>query len=113
MGEIKGRPKKAMRQEKFIGFFVTMLQYYVIQQKAEQAGVNISDYMRQVAVYGVVKTKWTREEREMVKKLIGISADIHQLAEHAQKEGANQTALFFANYRDIMDEIIKKLCNAR
>jgi predicted RNA-binding protein with PIN domain len=113
MGEIKGRPKKAVRQEKFVGYFVTKLQYYVIQQKAEEAGVSISDYMRQVAVYGQVKAKWTAEERGMVKKLIGISGDIHQLLERAQKDGANQAALIFASYRDILDEIIKQLCHDR
>jgi hypothetical protein len=113
MGEIKGRPKKAVKQEKNIGFFVTKLQYVVIQRKAEKAGVNISDYMRQVAVFGEVKAKWTEEERQMVKKLIGISADIHMLVERARAEGAVQTALFFSKYRDIMDAIIKNLCHER
>jgi hypothetical protein len=113
MGEIKGRPKKAIKQEKFVGYFVTKLQYVVIQRKAEKAGVNISDYMRQVAVFSEVKAKWTEEERQMVKTLIGISADIHKLVERARAEGAGQAALFFSKYRDIMDAIIKNLCHER
>jgi hypothetical protein len=113
MAAIKGRPKKAIVQEKFIGFFVTKVQYAVIQQKITKAGVNISDYMRQVAVNGYVKAKWTKKERGMVKKLTGISADIHQLTEMAREKGAVQAALYFSQYRDIMDEIIKKLCDAR
>jgi len=113
MGENKGRPKKAKRQEKFRGFFVTEVQNYIIQQKATKAGVNISDYMRQVAVHGQVKAKWTEEERQMVKTLIGISTDIHRLVEIAGKEGAVQTVLFFSKYRDVMDTIIKNLCYDR
>jgi len=113
MADIKGRPKKAVTREKNIGFFVTMAQYAVILQKAERAHVNISDYMRQMAINGYVKAKWTNEEFLMVKKLTGISAGIHQLVEMAREKGAVQAALYFSQYRDVMDEIIKKLCDAR
>ena len=71
MSKITGRPKKPVVQEKNIGFFVTRVQYFIIQQKAERAGVNISDYMRQVAITGYVKTRWTAEERDIFKKMVG------------------------------------------
>ncbi|HLZ86219.1 MAG TPA: hypothetical protein VKQ52_03215 [Puia sp.] len=113
MAKIRGRPKKARKQEKNIGFFVTKLQYFVIQQKAAKARVTISDYMRQMAVNGYVKAKWTEEERQMVKQLIGMSVDLNRLVELAGTQGAMQTALFFAKYRGIMDEIINTLCHDR
>lgn len=47
MTKITGRPPEAIKQEKFIGYFVTNEQHAIIQEKAEQAKVNISDYMRQ------------------------------------------------------------------
>ncbi|MBS1603087.1 MAG: hypothetical protein JST42_10505 [Bacteroidetes bacterium] len=113
MVKSKGRPKKDRKQEKFVGYFVTEVQYFVIQQKAAKAGVTISDYMRQVAMSGRVKAKWTAEEREMVRKLVGISGDIHQLVELAGKQGAVQAALYFAGYRGIIDEIKNLLCHDR
>ena len=61
MGKITGRPKKKVTRDKIVGFAVTQAQYFVIQQKATQAGVNISDYMRQVAVFGLVRSRWTFE----------------------------------------------------
>jgi proline dehydrogenase len=109
----EGRPKQAVRQEKNIGFFVTKLQYAVIERKAQQAGVNLSDYMRQAAVHGIVKARWTEEERQMVKQLIGISVDIHSLARQAEEQGVAQTAILFLRYRDIVDSVIKKLCHER
>jgi hypothetical protein len=96
-----------------IGFFMTKMQYFVIQQKAAKAGVNISDYMRQAAVNAQVKAKWTPEERVMVRQLIGISVDLHRLVEAAGKEGVTHAALLFVRYRDIMDSIIKTLCHDR
>lgn len=108
-----GRPPKARKQEKNIGFFVTLVQYFVIQQKAEKAGVNISDYLRQTAVNGQVRAKWTPEEREMVKRLIGLSPLLHQLVEVAKKEGAADAMLFFVQRREEFDNAVNTHCHDR
>lgn len=132
MGKKRGRPKKAIaRREKNIGFFVTNDQYSLIRRKAEQAMVNISDYMRQVAIAGEVRARWTDEEREMVKKLIGMSADVHRLAgassslawsgtEAPSGTGASGPSgapgvgvEVFKRFGDELDIIIKYLCHDR
>ncbi|HEX9509374.1 MAG TPA: hypothetical protein VF939_02750 [Puia sp.] len=109
MSKITGRPKKAIRQEKNIGFFVTYQQYFIIQQKASKAGVNLSDYLRQTAVFGQVMTRWTAEERELFKKLVGMSNDLNQLVELARKEGMLNAILYFEACRDKIDWVIKQL----
>jgi site-specific recombinase XerD len=54
----RGRPpKKTATREKNIGFYMTWAQYAVIERRAEAAGVNISDYMRQVAIQGEVRAR--------------------------------------------------------
>ncbi len=100
MADIKGRPKKAVIQEKNIGFYLTWKQYAIVQKKAEAAHVNISDYMRKVALNAYVKAKWTAEEREMVKSLIGLSAGIHQLAMIAKDQGVASAEQLFLKYGD-------------
>jgi hypothetical protein len=109
MGNKTGRPPKAIKQEKFIGYFVTHAQHFIIRQKAEEARVNISDYMRQMAIYGQVKPRWSEEEREWFKKLVGMSNDLHRLVEIAQKEGPLTAMLHFVAYRDLIDAAIKQL----
>jgi hypothetical protein len=113
MSKITGRPKKAIKQEKNIGFFVTHAQYFIIQQKAIQAGVNLSDYMRQAAIFAHVKTRWTAEERDIFKKMVAMSNDLHQLATIARQEGAASAVLHFQKYRQHIDEIIKQLSNVK
>lgn len=113
MSKITGRPKKPIVQEKFLGFFVTKVQHFVIQQKAEQAGVNISDYMRQVAINGFVKTRWTAEERDIFKKMVGIANDLHDLRELGRKEGVLSAMLFFEKYRDMIDEMLKRISHSK
>jgi hypothetical protein len=113
MSKITGRPKKAVTRDKNIGFFVTQAQYLIIQQKASQAGVNISDYMRQAAVFGEVRSRWSAEEREIFKKMVGISNDIHQLAATARQEGILRCALYFEQCGKQIDEMIKRLGDAK
>jgi hypothetical protein len=109
MGKITGRPKKAITRDKNIGLFVTRAQYFIIQQKSAGAGVNISEYMRQMAIYGKVMTRWTPEEREVFKKMVGISNDIHQLVAIARQDGALRCMLLFEQYGKQIDEVIKRL----
>ena len=113
MTKITGRPKKAIVQEKFIGYYVTRAQYFVILQKAKKAGVTISDYMRQVAIEKQIKPRWTEEERLMIRQLVGMSGELHQLVEKTPKDGAVQTVLYLTRLRDGMDELIKKLRDDR
>jgi hypothetical protein len=113
MSKITGRPKKAIVQEKFIGFYVTQAQYSVIQHKVGKAGVTISDYMRQMAIYGDVKTRWTPEERELFKKMVGMSNDLHQVVIVARQEGVLSAMLYFERYRQLIDDVIKGLSDAK
>ena len=113
MEKIKGQPKKAMQQEKRVHFALTAKQYFVIQQKAAKAGLTIPGYMRQVAVNGEVKPKWTEEEYQMVEQMVGMSEGIHQLVLQAQKEGVTHAALSFTRYRGVFDEIIHALRDNR
>ncbi|HVS96201.1 MAG TPA: hypothetical protein VHE54_06935 [Puia sp.] len=113
MGRRAGRPRKPNGRTKHISFPTTELEDAVIRRKVEKSGLILADYMRQVAVHGEVRVRWTEEERQTVKTLIGLSVDIHRLAETAKEQAAAQTAVLFLKYRGIMDEIIHQLCHDR
>jgi len=113
MSKITGRPKKAVTRDKNIGFFVTSEQYFIIQQKAAMAGVTISEYMRQAAIYGAVKTRWTPEEREIFKKMVGMSNDINQLVVIARQQGVLSAMLYFERNRQQIDDMIKRMSDAK
>ena len=109
MTKITGRPPKALKQEKFIGYFVTHEQHAIIQEKAALAKVNISDYMRQMALHGYVKVRWTAEDVANLKQLVELSNELHSVAGIAEREGVLRAMLFFGKYRDKLDALIKKL----
>ena len=109
MKKITGRPKKAVRLEKQVKFFVTSVDYFIIQHKAESAGLSIPEFMRQLSIKGQVKPRWTPEERDIFKSLVRMANDIHEVREIARKEGILSSMLYFEKYRDNIDYAIERL----
>jgi hypothetical protein len=93
------------KQEKFLGFFVTNTQHFVIQQKVEESRLTMSDYLRQTAMYGV-KPRWTGEERDWFKRMVALCNEVTDLIEIARAEGSTTAILHFIRYRELIDEII-------
>ncbi|HEY4288676.1 MAG TPA: hypothetical protein VGN00_16340 [Puia sp.] len=113
MADIKGRPRKAIIQEKNIGFYLTWKQYAIVQKKAKEAKLTISDYMRQVALNAKVIERWTPKQQEGARRVIGVAADIHQLMLNSKEMTADELEQMFQKYRDILDEAIEILRHAR
>jgi len=97
---------KQLKKEKRIYFSLTKQQDFIIRQKAAKAGLTIHDYLRQMAMIGQVKSRWTAEELHMVRRLTSIFKDIHEVVEHAQKEGAFEGVRLFTKYTGILHEIV-------
>ena len=62
---------------------------------------------------GATTLRWTPEERELFKKMVGISNDLHQLVIIGRQEGATSAVLHFQQYRQVIDEVIKRLSDAK
>jgi hypothetical protein len=113
MAKKNGRPPKAVRQEKFLGFYVTNVEYLVIEQKVFQARCTVSDFMRKAALKCRVEARWTSEEREGIRKLVGMSNDLNELVKTCKQEGAATAMLYFENYRNRIDDVIKSIHHAQ
>jgi hypothetical protein len=109
MSKITGRPKKAIKLEKPVKFHVTSVHYLIIQQKAANAGVTIPEFMRQLSINGYVKPRWTPEERDIFKAMVGMANDINRLVKTAREEGALHCMLHFEKYRSHIDYAIERL----
>lgn len=109
MGNKAAKPSKASKRGNSACCYVTHAQYFIIRQKAGEARVSISEYIRQTAIYGYVQPRWSEEQRDWFKKLVGMSNDLHHLVEIAQKEGSSTAMLHFVSYRDLIDTAIKQL----
>jgi hypothetical protein len=81
-----GRPKKLV-QRKVTSLLLTKVEYYIIKNKAKNAGMGITTYIRHAAINGKVKAKMDEEERQFVRQLVGIANNLNQLTKKAHQEG--------------------------
>lgn len=104
-----GRPAKAVKRESTTGIRFTKIEYFIVKEKADKSGLKITQYIRQMAINGEVKNRLTKEERHFVSQLIGLSNNINQVAKYCHKEGVLSAMRYFENYRQQMDELLKRL----
>ena len=104
-----GRPKKQVKREIIKGVRFTKVEYYVVKQRAAKSGVNISDYIRGMAMQGKIISRLTEEERQFVRQLVGIANNINQLTKKGHQEGFLTAVLMFEDYKKLLDELLEKL----
>src|ERR1700752_2172057 len=90
-----GRPAKSIRKEVRACVRFTRPEYSIMKEKATKAGVKASAYIRQVAIYATVTGRLTDEDRQFVRKLIGMANNLNQLAKSCHQEGALRAMMYF------------------
>jgi len=104
-----GRPVKTIRKEIRASIRFTRPEYFIVKEKAAQAGLKPSEYMRDIAIYTVVHPRLTEEQRMGLKMLIGVANNVNQIAKCCHQEGMLRALVLFEGYRPVIDEAINKL----
>jgi hypothetical protein len=104
-----GRPAKAIKKEIRACVRFTRHEYFIVREKAVQAGVNASVYIRQTAIQGRITSRLTAEEIQTVRQLIGMSVNINQVAKICHRDGLFEAMQYFEHYRNQIDQLLKKL----
>ncbi|HEY1872556.1 MAG TPA: hypothetical protein VGG71_15945 [Chitinophagaceae bacterium] len=104
-----GRPKKNIIRDRTTGIRFTKTEYFIIQQKAKEAGLKMTVYIRQSAIKAKIISRLSMEEKLQVQNLIGQSRNINQIAKACHTEGVLKALLYFENFRSKIDQILQKL----
>lgn len=84
----KGRPPKADdKLSRSINLKLTAADYETIQKKAEKVGLKVTQYAREMTLNGGVKSSFTVEELDLMRKLSGEANNLNQLAKRAHQAG--------------------------
>ncbi|GEO11153.1 plasmid mobilization protein [Segetibacter aerophilus] len=108
-----GRPVKAIKKEIRASVRFTKAEYFSIRNKASKAGIKASAYIREIAINGEVKMRFTEEERQFVRQIVGMSNNFNQLTKNSYKEGMLTTVFHFEAYRNRLDDLLKKFDYAK
>ena len=106
-----GRPakKRTEKQKKVVSTKLTELQYYAIRKRAGEAGVRISEYVRQAVISAEVIPRLNRQDADAIRKLVGEANNINQLAHRANAGGFALVAVELVKLKDRIVEIINHL----
>ena len=104
-----GRPKKLVRREINKGIRFTKAEYYVVKQNALKSGKQVCFYIREMVLQGKIISRLNEEERFFVRQLIGMANNLNQLTKKGHQEGLLTAVLMFEKYKNIIDELLKKL----
>ncbi len=104
-----GRPKKQIKKEIRACVRFTKIEYFIIKQKAAQAGVNASVYIRQTAIQSKIIPRLTEEQLQFIKQLVGMSGNINQVAKVCHRQGLFEAMQYFEHYRNLIDTVLKNL----
>ena len=103
-----GRPKKEkVKLSTSINLKLTEEDFKSVKEKAEKLGMKPTQYAREMTLKGGVKSRFTIEELNLMRKLAGMSNNLNQIAKQANKSG------FFSSVTDsiMIAGQIKKLLN--
>jgi predicted DNA binding CopG/RHH family protein len=104
-----GRPVKNIKKEIKVCVRYSRHDHFIVREKAANAGLRLSAYLRKVSIEVKIIPRLTEEERQFVKQLIGMANNLNQLTKACHQEGLLSAMLDFEKYRTGIDELLKKL----
>ena len=82
-----GRPKKRINKNQGIRVRVTQSERFLIEAKAKEAGMRLSDWFRQAAKKAKVVARLNAEDITILRMLAGMANNLNQIARRANTEG--------------------------
>ena len=106
-----GRPakKRTEKQKKVVSTKLTELQYYAVRKRASEAGLRVSEYVRQTVVSAEITPRLNRQDTDILRILAGEANNINQLAHRANAGGFAKVAVELVKLRNRIVEIISHL----
>ena len=99
----RGRPlKEETKLTRSINLKLTENDYALLKVKAEKMGMKATQYAREMALKGGVKSRFTLEELDLMRKLSGMANNFNQITKLAHQRG-----LFMVT--EVLIEIIDKI----
>lgn len=90
----KGRPAKGENKlTTSINLKLTQKEYKTVKEKAEKLGLKPTQYAREMTINGGVKSRFTLEELDLMRKLAGVANNLNQIAKRINRNEFLQVGL--------------------
>lgn len=104
-----GAPQKRIKRASGIRVRLTATERFLIESKARQAGMRISDWIRAAALKAKVVGRISAEDRRVLHLLAGMANNLNQLTKLAHTSGIMGIAIKCDNLLTEIDQTLKYL----
>ena len=89
-----GRPaKEKVKLSTSINLKLTEDDYKTVKEKAEKLGMKATQYAREMTLKGGIKSRFTLEELDLMRKLAGMANNLNQVAKRVNRNEFLQVGL--------------------
>lgn len=88
-----GRPPSVTKRDQQITVCLTKIEKLALSKRAEKAGLNLSDYGRQMVLTGKAQARLTAQENETLNQVARLGSNLNQIAHKANADGIRSIAL--------------------
>ncbi len=103
-----GRPPSATKRNQQITVCLTKLEKLAIQKRAQQAGLNLSDYGRQMVLTGKAQVRLSAEENATLNQVAKLGNNLNQIAHKANADGIRSIALEAQRLLKLLGHLLDK-----
>lgn len=106
----RGRPtKEKTKLTTSINLKLTEEDFNSVKEKAAKFGMKATQYAREMTLKGSIKSRFTLEELDLMRKVSGMANNLNQIAKQANKSGFSNSAMEVI----MITEQIRRLLNDR
>lgn len=103
-----GRPASETKRDQKINVYVTSLEELAIKKRAERAGLNLSDYCRQMVLMGKAQVRLTPEENATLNEMARLGNNLNQIAHKAHADGIRSIAFDASRLLQQLSQLLNK-----
>lgn len=103
-----GRPPSETKRDQQITVCLTKLEKLAIQKRAQKAGLNLSDYGRQMVLTGKAQVRLTPEENAILNQVAKLGNNLNQLAHKAHADGIRSIAFEASRLLGQLNQLLDK-----
>ena len=67
--------------------------YAIVKENAEKLGLKATQYAREMTLKGGIKSRFTLEELDLIRKLSGMANNLNQIAKKANQAGFTKVGI--------------------
>jgi hypothetical protein len=103
-----GRPKNSQKRDEQSTVYWSTLEYLAVKKRAEKAGLNLSDYCRQMVLTGKAQVRLTPEENATLNEVARLGNNLNQIAHKANADGIRSIAFEASRLLQQLSQLLNK-----